>query len=121
MIRVLSGWSSNANPSSRCFSSPRSVAPSAMLKAGGIISSGAPIHRNRTLPPINDSALRSAAADLIAAAKREVPAIGFALQAVERGLGTIAVEVSIGPAGITTMILFDDGGDREPVLMSLGT
>jgi len=42
---------------------------------------------------IDDSALRSAAADLIATAKREVPMIGLALHAVERGLGTLAVEV----------------------------
>jgi hypothetical protein len=68
-----------------------------------------------------DTALRHAAADLIAAAKREIPAIALALQAVERGLGTIAVEVSVGKEGVTTMILFDDGGAREKVLLSVGT
>jgi hypothetical protein len=72
--------------------------------------------------PIDDTAIRSAAADLIASARHEIPAIGLALQAVEQGLGTIAVEVSIGPAGVTTAILFDDdGGDRETVLLTVGS
>jgi hypothetical protein len=71
--------------------------------------------------PIDDSALRAAAADLIGSARREIPAISLALQAVEQGLGTLAVEVSIGPGGVTTMIGFDDGGDRERVLLQVGT
>jgi hypothetical protein len=57
----------------------------------------------------------------IAAAKREVRAIGLALQAVERGLGTIAVEVSVARMAPPAMILFDEDGARERVLMSLGT
>jgi hypothetical protein len=30
-------------------------------------------------------------------------------------------EISIGPAGVTSMILFDDGGDRERVLLQIGS
>jgi hypothetical protein len=47
--------------------------------------------------------------------------IGLALHAVERGLGTLAIEVSIGPDGaVETSILFDDDGDREAVVLQVG-
>jgi hypothetical protein len=74
-----------------------------------------------TRMPLDDAPLRRAAADLIAAAKLEVPMIGLALCAVEQGLGTLTVEVAVGQQEITTLLVFDDGGDRETVLLSLGT
>jgi hypothetical protein len=51
-----------------------------------------------------------------------VPIIALALHAVEKGIGTLTVETSIGPDGATTtLVVFDDGGDRETVLLTLGS
>jgi hypothetical protein len=70
---------------------------------------------------LDDSALRAAAADLLAEARRQVPAIGFALQAVARGLGSLTVEVVTGPSGVFTAIVFGaDKDERERVLVELG-
>ena len=68
--------------------------------------------------PVDDSVPCSIAADLIAAARREVPIIDLALNAVEQGFGMPTVETSIGPDGATTnLICFDDGGDYEALLL----
>ena len=70
---------------------------------------------------IDDTPLRSAAADLIAAAGEQVPAIGLALAAVEQGLGRITVETVIGPEGVWSAVYFDaERGDREVTLIELG-
>jgi hypothetical protein len=74
------------------------------------------------MPSIEDAPLRRAAADLIATVRRGVPIIELALHAVEQRLGTLTIETSIGPNGApTTMVVFDDGGERKAVLLSLGS
>ena len=70
------------------------------------------------IPPRRRLVPCSIAADLIAAARREMPIIDLALNAVEKGFGMPTVETSIGPDGATTnLICFDDGGDHEALLL----
>jgi hypothetical protein len=57
----------------------------------------------------------------LAEARVAVPAVGYALQAVARGLGTLTVEVVTGPSGVFTAIVFGaDKDERERVLVELG-
>ena len=71
---------------------------------------------------LDDAPLRGAAcADLLAQAAAELPAVAMALQAVERGLALLTVEIALDQDGFATCILCDETrGDRETLLVEMG-
>jgi hypothetical protein len=68
--------------------------------------------------PVDDTALRTAAMQLLRDARQHVPGVAFTAHAVERGNGAVfVVEVIVGRHGPErTAILLDMGGPEQQVL-----
>jgi hypothetical protein len=50
-----------------------------------------------------------------------VPIIALSLHAADQGIGSLIIEIAIGPEGLCTLLVFDDSrSDRQKVLLSLG-
>jgi hypothetical protein len=72
------------------------------------------------MPPIDDSALRTAAQQLLRAARRSMPGVDWAAQVVESDHGFFVVEVAVDSSGpLTTTILLDLGGSEQKILAQL--
>jgi hypothetical protein len=68
----------------------------------------------------DDSALRTAAQQLLRAARRSMPGVDWAAQVVESDHGFFVVEVAVDNSGpLTTTILLDLGGSEQKILAQL--
>jgi hypothetical protein len=66
---------------------------------------------------IDDSALRTAAQQLLRAARRSMPGVDWAAQIVESEHGYFVVEVAVDADGpMQTTILLDLGGPEQTIL-----
>jgi hypothetical protein len=69
---------------------------------------------------IDDTALRTAAQQLLRAARQAMPGVNWAAQVIESERGFFVVEIAVDSIGpITTTILLDLGGPEQKVLCQL--
>ena len=68
---------------------------------------------------VDDTALRTAARDLLKAAREEIPIINFAALACDEARGKLLVELCFDGANIVTSVLFDRGGAEQTVLLEI--